>query len=493
LKFIRNEKEVEKMAEMIPVKERMKRSQRQMPEQDQKERVHNFDEVPLGYTKEDTIYEAQRCLRCDPAPCVGGCPAEVHIPQFIRKIVEEDFGGAYLEILKTNSLPAMCGRVCPQEDQCQKACVYNKRGKPIGIGGLERFVADWAREHGKKEKSHYRRKKSKLVAVVGSGPAGLTCAADLAKMGYDVTIFEALHKPGGVLTYGIPEFRLPKKIVEHEVDKIEELEVKVVTDFVVGLTESVDELVKEFDAIFLANGAGAPQFMHIPGENLNDVYSANEFLTRSNLMKAHRFPEFDTPIKVGERVAVIGAGNVAMDAARTALRLGAKDVRVVYRRTREEAPARAEEIVRAEEEGIVFDFLTLPVRILGDEKGNVTGMECIKMRLGEPDESGRRKPLPLKGSNFVMQIDMVVNAIGTMANPIVARSATGVQTNKWGYFAVDEKTCATSRKGIFAGGDIIRGSATVISAIGDGKRAARAIDKYLSSGGSLRKSAFQRK
>jgi glutamate synthase (NADPH/NADH) small chain len=484
---MRNEKEGEKTAEMIPLKERMKRSPRKMSEQDPERRVRNFDEVPLGYTKEDAIYEAQRCLQCDPAPCVGGCPAEVHIPQFIRKIVEEDFAGAYLEILKTNSLPAMCGRVCPQEEQCQKACVYNKKGKPIGIGGLERFVADWAREHGIEDKPTEKRKKGKLVAVVGSGPAGLTCAADLSKMGYHVTIFEALHKPGGVLTYGIPEFRLPKKIVDREVDKIRGLGAKVVTDFVVGLTESVDELAEKFDAIFLANGAGAPQFMHIPGENLNDVYSANEFLTRSNLMKAHRFPKFDTPIKVRERVAVIGAGNVAMDAARTALRLGAKEVRVVYRRTREEAPARAEEIIRAEEEGVVFDFLTLPVRILGDEKGSVTGMECIKMRLGEPDESGRRRPLPVDGSNFVMKVDMVIDAIGTTANPIVARSATGVQTNEWGYFAVNEETCATNREGIFAGGDIIRGSATVISAIGDGKRAARAIDSYLSSGGSQRK------
>lgn len=476
-----------KMADMIPTPERMKRSQRPMPEQDPKKRTHNFDEVPLGYTAEDSIYEAQRCLQCDPPPCVEGCPAEVHIPRFIQKIVEEDFAGAYLEILKTNSLPAMCGRVCPQEEQCQRVCVYNKKGKPIAIGRLERFVSDWARKQDTREELLEIKKKGKLVAVVGSGPAGLTCAADLAKMGYDVTIFEALHKPGGVLTYGIPEFRLPKKIVEYEVDKIKELGVKVITNFVVGLTKGVDELAEEFDAIFLANGAGAPQFMHIHGENLNDVYSANEFLTRSNLMRAYKFPEFDTPIKVGKKVAVIGAGNVSMDAARTALRLGAKEVRIVYRRTKEESPARAEEIAHAEEEGIVFDFLTLPVRILGDEKGNVTGMECIKMRLGEPDESGRRKPLPIEGSNFVMQVDMVINAIGTMANPIVARSATGVQTNKRGYFTVDGKTCATSREGIFAGGDITRGSATVISAIGDGKKAARAIDSYLSSGGSLRK------
>lgn len=457
-----------------------------MHEQDPRERTLNFDEVPLGYTEEDAVYEAQRCLQCNPAPCVGGCPAEVHIPQFMQKIVEEDFTGAYLEIMKTNNLPAMCGRVCPQEEQCQKACVYNKKGKPIAIGGLERFVADWARCNDVRGKPDGT-KKGKRVAVVGSGPAGLTCAADLAKMGYDVTIFEALHKPGGVLTYGIPEFRLPKEIVGYEIEKIEALGVKVVTNFVAGLTKSVDELADEFDAIFLANGAGAPQFMNIPGENLNDVYSANEFLTRSNLMKAYMFPDYDTPIEAREKVAVIGAGNVAMDAARTVLRLGANDVFVVYRRTREEAPARADEITHAEEEGIKFDFLTLPVRILGGEKGNVVGMECLKMRLGEPDESGRRRPLPIDGSNFVMRVDMVINAIGTMANPIVARSASGVKTNKWGYFEVDEKTCATGREGIFAGGDIIRGSATVISAIGDGKKATRAIDEYLSSGKSLKK------
>jgi glutamate synthase (NADPH/NADH) small chain len=475
------------MAEMIPVKERIKRTQRAMPEQDPRERIHNFNEVPLGYTKEDAIYEAQRCLQCDSPTCVDGCPAGVHIPQFIKKIVGEDFAGAHFEILKTNNLPAVCGRVCPQEEQCYKTCVYCKKGKPIAIGRLERFVADWAREHDVHEKLPKVERKGKLVAVVGSGPAGLTCAADLAKMGYDVTIFEALQKPGGVLTYGIPEFRLPKAIVGYETSEILRLGVKMVTDFVVGLTKNVDELAREFDAIFLANGAGAPHFMHIPGENLNDVYSANEFLTRSNLMKAYRFPEFDTPIKMGGKVAVIGAGNVAMDAARTALRLGAKEVHIVYRRSRKEAPARVEELVHAEEEGIRFNFLTLPVRILGDEKGNVTGMECVKMRLGEPDESGRRKPIPIEGTNFVIPVDLVIDAIGTGANPIVARSASGVRTNKWGYFIVDEKTCATSREGIFAGGDIVRGTATVISAIGDGKRAAKSIDDYISSGGSLKK------
>jgi len=474
------------MAEPIPVSERLKKSPRPMREQGAKERVKNFGEVPLGYTAEDAVYEAQRCLQCKSPSCASGCPAEVNISAFIQKIVDEDFAGAYLEILKNNSLPAVCGRVCPQEEQCQKRCIYVKKGKPIAVGKLERFVADWARKNDVRDKPPAV-KNGKRVAIVGSGPAGFTCASDLARKGYDVTIFEALHKLGGVLNYGIPEFRLPKEIVDWEVNKARDLGVKLVTDFVVGLTRSVDELAEEFDAIFLSNGAGAPKFMQIPGENLNDVYSANEFLTRSNLMKSYRFPEFDTPIKVGEKVAVIGAGNVAMDSARMALRLGAKEVHIVYRRTREEAPAREEEVVHAEEEGVILDFLTLPVKVLGDDKGNVTGMECIRMKLGEPDESGRRKPVPIEKSNFVIKADMVIDAIGTMANPLVARSATGVKTNQWGYFEVDEKTCATSREGIFAGGDIVRGSATVISAIGDGKKAAKSIDSYLSRGGSLRK------
>jgi glutamate synthase (NADPH/NADH) small chain len=363
-----------------------------------------------------------------------------------------------------------------------------KQGKPIAIGRLERFVADWARQnniHGKLPKIS---KKEKKVAIVGSGPAGLTCAADLAKFGYDVTIFEALHQPGGVLVYGIPEFRLPKSIVEYEVKEIEKLGVKIVTDFVVGTTKSVDELTREFDAIFLANGAGAPRFMNIPGENLNDVYSANEFLTRANLMKAYLFPKYDTPIKIGKRAATIGAGNVAMDSARTALRLGAEKSYIIYRRSRKEVPARAEEVHHAEEEGIIFNFLTLPVKVLGDDKGNVIGMECLKMELGEPDDSGRRRPIPIPGSNFVIEVDMVIDAIGTSANPIVARSATGVKIDQWGYFIVDDKTGATTKEGIFAGGDIVRGSATVISAVGDGKVAARAVDEFLSSGKSLKKS-----
>ena len=476
------------MAQMIPPKERMKREPVSMPEQDPKERSHNFKEVPLGYTREQAIYEAQRCLQCKNAKCMKGCPAEINIPQFIKKIIEEDFAGAYLEILKTDDLPAITGRVCPQEEQCQQVCILEKQKKPIAIGRLERFVADWSREnsiHGSLPKVS---KKEQKVAIVGSGPAGLTCAADLAKLGYKVTIFEALHQSGGVLVYGIPEFRLPKSIVEYEVKEIEKLGVKVITNFVVGATRSVDELTREFDAIFLANGAGAPRFMNIPGENLNDVYSANEFLTRSNLMKAYAFPEYDTPIKIGKRSATIGAGNVAMDSARTALRLGAEKSHIIYRRSRKEVPARAEEVHHAEEEGIIFNFLTLPVKVLGDDKGNVIGMECLKMELGEPDGSGRRRPIPIPGSNFAIEVDMIIDAIGTSANPIVARSATGVEINQWGYFIIDDNTKITTKEGIFAGGDIVRGSATVISAVGDGKVAARAVDEFLSSGKSLRKS-----
>ena len=475
------------MAQMIPVKERMKRDQVPMPEQDPQERIHNFREVPLGYSKEQAIYEAQRCLQCKVPKCRQGCPAEINIPQFVQKIVEEDFKGAYLEILKTDNLPAITGRVCPQEEQCQKYCILGRQKRPIAIGRLERFVADWARENDIHGELPSLTPKEQKIAIVGSGPAGLTCAADLAKLGYQVTLFEALHQPGGVLVYGIPEFRLPKSIVEYEIKEIEGLGVKVITDFVVGATLRVDQLAKDYDALFLANGAGAPRFMNIPGENLNEVYSANEFLTRSNLMKAYAFPEYDTPIKIGKRAATIGAGNVAMDSARTALRLGAEKSYIVYRRSRQEVPAREEEVYHAEEEGVIFNFLTLPIKILGDEQGKVIGMECLKMELGEPDESGRRRPIPISGSNFLIEVDMVIDAIGTSANPIVARSASGVKTNKWGYFIVEENTKATTRPGIFAGGDIVRGSATVISAVGDGKVAARAIDEFLSSGGSLRK------
>ncbi len=477
------------MAKMIPMKDRTKREPVPMREQSPQVRIHNFNEVPLGYSKEEAIKEAQRCLQCKQPKCMKGCPAEINIPLFIQYIVEEDFKNAYLTILKTDALSAITGRVCPQEEQCQKKCVLNSNEKPIAIGRLERFVSDWARTtkvHGKNSKKGVHNKKDLQVAVVGSGPAGLTCAADLAKMGYQVTLFEALHKPGGVLVYGIPEFRLPKEIVEYEVKEIEKMGVKLKCDYIVGATGSVDDLKKQFDAIFLANGAGAPRFMDIPGENMNDVYSANEFLTRSNLMKAYLFPEYDTPIKIGKKAATIGAGNVAMDSARTALRLGAEKSYIIYRRSRKEVPARAEEVHHAEEEGVIFHFLTLPIRVLGDKDGRVTGMECIKMKLGEPDQSGRRRPVPIENSNFVLEIDMVIDAIGTMANPIIARSAEGVEVNQWGYFKINEITKMTTCDGIFAGGDIVRGAATVISAVGDGKVAARSIDNYLSSGKSLK-------
>ncbi|MDY6985319.1 MAG: NADPH-dependent glutamate synthase [Candidatus Thermoplasmatota archaeon] len=444
-----------------------------MKEQDPKERIHNFNEVPLGFSTEDAIYEAQRCLECKTAPCVKGCPAEVKIPEFIDLIVKEDFAGAYQKILETNSLPAVCGRVCPQETQCQGNCVFNRTGKPINIGKLERFVADYARKNNIRPQATAAPKKNKKIAIIGSGPAGLTCASDLIKAGYDVTIFEALHRAGGVLVYGIPEFRLPKSIIDHEIEGIKAMGVNIATDFVVGATKSLDEISDEFDGVFVANGAGSPKFMGIQGENLNNVYSANEFLTRSNLMKAYLFPEYDTPIKIGKKVAVIGGGNVTMDSARTALRLGAEEVHVVYRRTKAESPARIEEIEHAEEEGVIFDWLTLPVRVLGDEKGNVTGMECIRMELGEPDASGRRRPVPIEGSNFVMECDQVIDAIGTQANPLV--KAEGMKKSERGYIIVEEESKATTRKGIFAGGDIARGSATVILAIGDAKKAARAI------------------
>ncbi len=469
------------MIERIRPAEKFKRPRVPMKEQDPKERIKNFDEVPYGYSLQEAIDEAQRCLQCKPPACVEGCPAEVRIPEFIDKILDEDIEGAFNEIKITNALPAVCGRVCPQEEQCEEKCIMAKKGKPIAIGRLERFVADWAREHGVVDKEvDANVRKDKKVAIVGSGPAGLACAADLANLGYDVTIFEALHKAGGVLVYGIPEFRLPKSIVDFEVSQIESLGVKLYKDYVIGYIKTVDELVNEYDAVFLANGAGAPSFLGIPGENLNGVYSASEFLTRSNLMRAFDFPEFDTPIKIGRRVVVIGGGNVAMDAVRTAKRLGAEEAIIVYRRSRTELPARAEEVEHAEAEGIQFELLTNPVKILGDENGNVVGMECVRMELGEPDESGRRRPIEIKGSNFVMDVDNVIIAIGQNANPIVARTATGVETNKWGYFIADEETGKTTHPKVWAGGDIVTGAATVILAVGAGKKAAKSIHETLS-------------
>ncbi|MGB9755254.1 MAG: NADPH-dependent glutamate synthase [Desulfurella sp.] len=468
------------MAEKIKPAERLKKNRVPMRTQDPMDRVQNFLEVPLGYSLQEAIEEAQRCLQCKPPYCVAGCPADVRIPEFIEKLIAEDLKGAFLEIKQTNALPAVCGRVCPQEEQCEGACIMNKKGKPIAIGRLERYVSDWARELDYSDAKQPSTKLNKKIAVVGSGPAGLACASDLAKLGYNVTIYEALHKSGGVLVYGIPEFRLPKAIVDYEVGQIKELGVDIKLNYVVGLTEKVDDLINEYDAVFLANGAGAPSFLKIPGENLNGVYSASEFLTRSNLMKAYDFPNYATPIRVGERAVVVGGGNVAMDAVRTAKRLGAKEAIIVYRRSRKEMPARAEEIEHAEEEGIKFEMLTNPVKVLGDEYGNVLGIECVRMELGEPDESGRRRPQEVKGSNFVIDADTVIIAIGQSANPIVARSATGVETNKWGYFVADENGKTTHSK-VWAGGDIVTGAATVILAVGAGKKAAKSIHEALSN------------
>ena len=448
-----------------------------MRKQDPKERVNNFNEVALGYTEEQAVAEAERCLQCREAQCVKGCPVEVEVPTFINLIRERKFDEAIRKIKEKNSLPAICGRVCPQEEQCQANCTLGKVGDPVSVGRLERFVADWERERGYEipQKSVSTGKK---VAIVGAGPAGLTAAADLAKLGYEVVIFEALHKPSGVLIYGIPEFRLPKKIVEAEAEYIEKLGVTIKTNAMIGKLYTLKELLEQFGAVFIGTGAGLPSFMGILGENLCGIYSANEFLIRVNLMKAYAFPEYDTPIYVGEKVAVIGGGNVAMDAARCALRLGAKEVKIVYRRSREEMPARAEEIENAEEEGIVFEFLTNPKRFVGNERNWVKAMECIRMRLGEPDESGRRRPVPIEGSDFIMDVDTVIIAIGRSPNPIIQQTTEGLQVTKWGTIIVDENG-KTSLEGVYAGGDIVTGEATVISAMGAGKKAAKAIHEYL--------------
>ncbi|HID94513.1 MAG TPA: NADPH-dependent glutamate synthase [Candidatus Latescibacteria bacterium] len=462
-------------------KKEIKPTKELMPKQDPKIRVTNFNEVALGYSVEQVRKEADRCLACKKPKCIAGCPVQVDIPGFIALIKKGDFPGAVHKIKETNSLPAICGRVCPQEEQCEARCVLAKKAEPVAIGRLERFVADWEMENGVTVLPSPARLTGKRVAVVGSGPAGLTVSGDLAKLGHRVTIFEGLHKPGGVLVYGIPEFRLPKAIVEKEVDYIKRLGVEIKTNMVIGRIYTVDELLGNgFHAVFLGNGAGLPRFMHIPGENLNGVYSANEYLTRANLMKAYRFPEYDTPIRLGRKVAVIGGGNVAMDSARTALRLGAEKVYNVYRRSRKEMPARDEEIANAEEEGVQFVFLTNPVRIIGDEDGWVTGMECIRMELGEPDLSGRRRPIPVKGSEFTLEVDMVVVAIGTDANPLIALTTPDLEVNGRGYIVASSETGETSKPGVFAGGDIVTGAATVISAMGAGRRAAMAIDRYLS-------------
>ncbi|TET60092.1 MAG: NADPH-dependent glutamate synthase [Candidatus Stahlbacteria bacterium] len=453
-----------------------------MREQPPKERAKNYDEVPYGYSEKEAMQEARRCLQCKKPICIKGCPVEIDIPGFIRLIAEGDFRGATEKLKEKNVLPAVCGRVCPQEDQCEKICVLAKKYEPVAIGRLERFAADWERAHGESSVPKIPRSTGKKVAIIGAGPGGLTVAGDLIMKGHAVTIFEALHKPGGVLVYGIPEFRLPKAIVYREVDYLVKCGVVLIVDFIVGKTATIDQLLEDFDAIYIGTGAGLPWFMNIPGENLNGVYSANEYLTRSNLMKAYLFPEYDTPIVRGKRVAVIGGGNVAMDCARTALRLGADEVHNVYRRSRKEMPAREEEIHHAEEEGIIFDILTLPVKYIGDERNWVKKMECIKMRLGEPDASGRRRPVPIDGSNFITPIDTVVCAIGQSPNPLIPQTTPDLKIGKWGNIEVDPKTGKTSKKGCWAGGDVVRGGATVILAMGDARVAARSIDEYLKTG-----------
>jgi len=450
-----------------------------MREQDPKVRIRNFEEVPFGYTPEEAVSEAERCLQCKRAPCIQGCPVNINIPKFIREIREGDFRAAIRTIKETNNLPAICGRVCPQETQCQAVCTLGKKYEPVAIGRLERFVADWEYEHGV-ELPEVGKPTGFRVAVVGSGPAGLTCAADLRRFGHAVTIFEALHEPGGVLMYGIPEFRLPKRIVRAEIENLLKMGVELKLNVVVGRTVTIDELfARGYHAVFVGSGAGLPKFLGIPGENLIGIYSANEFLTRVNLMRAYLFPEYDTPVKVGKVVAVVGGGNVAMDAARTALRLGAERVIVLYRRTEAEMPARREEIHHAKEEGVEFEFLVNPVRFL-DSGGKVSGVECIRMELGEPDESGRRRPIPIPNSNFVIPVDTVIVAIGNDPHPLVPRTTPGLATTKHGTIVADEDG-RTSREGVFAGGDIVTGAATVISAMGAGKRAAFAIHRYLLS------------
>lgn len=452
-----------------------------MPSQDPATRIKNFNSVTLGLTKEQALAEAKRCLQCKKPLCIKGCPVEIDIPGFIKLIAGGEFDQAALKLKEKNNLPAICGRVCPQETQCEIECVLIKKSTPIAIGALERFAADWKIQQPSANSRQQKTKSNNIkVAVVGSGPAGLTCAADLARIGYSVTIFESLHKPGGVLVYGIPEFRLPKATVDVEIDYIKSLGVEIQENMLIGNSLSLDDLFKEsYKAIFIAVGAGLPQFMGVSGESLGRVYSANEFLTRVNLMKAYLFPEYDTPVAIGKRVAVIGGGNVAFDSARCALRLGAEKVFIVYRRTENEMPARHEEIENAKEEGIEFKLLTQPVEILSDTLGCVSGMKCLKMQLGEPDESGRRRPVAIKGSEFNIDIDCVVVAIGQNPNPLLPRATPELETGKNGIVVTDSNTQATNIKGVYAGGDITTGAATVISAMGAGKKAAKSIDQYL--------------
>lgn len=465
-------------------KKKMTMRREPMPRQDPRERIQNFTEVALGYTKEQAIREANRCIACKKPLCVKGCPVEIDIPAFVMLIRDGKFLEAAAKLKEKNCLPAICGRVCPQEDQCEKLCILGKKGDPVAIGRLERFAADYEVDNGVIEVPELPASTGKKVAVVGAGPAGLTVAGDLAKMGHSVTIFEALHAPGGVLVYGIPEFRLPKAIVQGECDYVSKLGVDIQTSYVVGRSATIDELMEKegFDAVFVGTGAGLPYFMGIDGENLNGVYSANEFLTRSNLMKAYRFPEYDTPIRLAKNYAIVGGGNVAMDSARSSLRLGAENVYNVYRRSRQEMPAREEEIVNAIEEGVQMVLLTNPVGIIGDERGWVKGIKCIKMELGEPDASGRRRPVPIEGSEHVIDVEVVIMAIGQGANPLLTKSTPDLELNKWGNIEADEANGRTSKRGVFAGGDIVTGAATVILAMGAGRQAARSIHDYLTTG-----------
>ena len=452
-----------------------------MPTQEAHVRAGNFNEVALGYNLETAMLEASRCLKCKKPKCVLGCPVEVDIPKFVSALADGDLRAAAVALKADNNLPAICGRVCPQETQCEIQCVLGKKFEPVAIGRLERFVADWERTEGGLEMPESLPASGKRVAVIGAGPAGLTCAGDLARFGHQVTIFEALHAPGGVLIYGIPEFRLPKDVVHAEVDYVQRLGAKIRLNTVIGKLYTIDELLGEegFDAVFLGTGAGLPRFMNIPGENYIGVYSANEFLTRVNLMKGYLFPEYDTPVQIGAKVAVVGAGNVAMDASRCSLRLGADEVHIVYRRSRQEVPARAEEVHHAEEEGIIFNFLTNPVEIYGDEKSRVRGMRVIRMELGEPDASGRRRPVPIPGSEYDIEVDTVVMALGTSPNPLVFYDAGGLERTRWGTVVADEQTGRTTKDRVWAGGDLVTGTATVISAMGAGKRAAADINLYL--------------
>jgi glutamate synthase (NADPH/NADH) small chain len=454
-----------------------------MPKQEAKERVKNFNEVALGYTEEQARKEAARCIECPNPLCVKGCPVDINIPEFIKLIVEGKYTEAANKIKEDDILPRMTGRVCPQEDQCEAQCVLGLKGNPIAIGRLERFVSDYEVSNSEIQVPTIQEKKNKKIAVVGSGPAGLTVAADCARMGYEVKIFEALHKPGGVLAYGIPEFRLPKEIVGREVETLKKMGVELECNVIIGKTITIEQLFEEgYEAIFLGVGAGLPRFLGVKGENLLGIYSANEFLTRVNLMKAYKFPEYDTPISIGKKVAVVGGGNVAMDSARSAVRLGAEEVHIIYRRSRQEMPARNEEIENAEEEGVIFDLLVNPLEFIGDENGWVKSIKMIKMELGEPDDSGRRRPVPIPVSEFTCDVDTVVVAIGQKANPILLDATPEIKRNKWGYIDIDPETGKTSMKGVFAGGDIVTGEATVIAAMGAGRKSARAIDEYIKNG-----------